>query len=68
MPNNITEIVIKIASIASLSIYLVFAGVLIRQIHLMVKTVKVEHEKLLRRVGWFHLLVVIVLLIISILV
>ena len=48
-------LIVKIAILASLVIYVIFAGIVIRQVGLMRKTVKGELDLLLKFAAWIHL-------------
>lgn len=58
--------VVKIGSIAVLIVYLLFAGVVVRQINLMVKTFNTSYESQIKLLGWIHLGVTILVLFVAV--
>lgn len=58
--------ILKIFFIVGLSVYLVFALVIVRQIDIMTKTVKLQFELPMKIIGLIHLLFAFVLLIFAI--
>ncbi|OGM18695.1 hypothetical protein A2686_03375 [Candidatus Woesebacteria bacterium RIFCSPHIGHO2_01_FULL_38_10] len=55
--NSSVLFLIKIAVWAFLTIYLIFAGVVVRQVKLMTETLEVGFEKGIRFIALFHLIV-----------
>ena len=49
-------LVAKIFVLIALAIYIIFAAVIVKQVSLMIKTIKVGFEAPIRFVAWGHLL------------
>jgi len=64
--STLLDILVKFGGIAILLVYLVFAIVVVRQIGLMVQTFNTVHEKKIRMLGWFHLGISIIVLMLAI--
>lgn len=52
-------ILVKIMFVFALLIYLVFAGVVVRQVYLMTTTLQVGFETPIRSIAWAHLFLAI---------
>ena len=59
-------IAIKGASIVLILIYVVFAGVMVKQVGVITKTLTLELGKFIKIATWFHLAMVILILVIAI--
>ena len=61
------DLVIKYGSVAVMLVYLLFAGVVVRQVNLMVKTFNTPHEEKIKFLGWTHMGIAILVLVLAIL-
>ena len=61
-------LVAKIFALVALGIYIVFALVVVRQVNLMVKTLEVGFEGIIKLVAWAHLFFAIIVFITAMLI
>ena len=64
--SNEIWVIAKIFAIILILLYLVFAGVIIRQVHLMTSSVEMKLGGLLRTIALFHFIGVLVVLFLAI--
>ena len=58
---------VKIFYLLAFSVYVTFAGILVRQVYLMTQTIEFAIETLLRTFAWAHFMFAIALLLIALL-
>ena len=63
--SDIVDGIAKYGCISVLLVYMAFAGLVIRQISLMVRTFKTDNEGLVQSIGWIHFVVTLVFLVLA---
>lgn len=60
------NIIVKYGTLITLLVYVVFAVLIIRQINLMLRTFFTPHEKNIKLLGWVHLGIAVLILLLAI--